>query len=474
MDASTQLTEQQAARRSRTIALIVAASAFMQNLDATVIVTALPALADAFHVGPSDMSVGITAYMLALAAVLPLSGWLADRFGARNVFAAAVAVFTAASVLCAAAQGLTSFTAARVLQGMGGALMGSVGRLVVVRNTDNKNMLNAVALMVWPALAAPIIGPALGGLIVTHGSWPWIFLINIPIGVAGVFLILAFVPKGAHSDPARFDALGLGMASSAMVALVAGLELIAHSPTPAVPMALTIGGLLLGWASYRRFKRHPHPLIPLDALKVRSFTAASLWGGGPHRMAVNATPFLLPLMFQVAFGWSPVKSGLLLLGYFAGNLGIKPFTPQILRRFGLRTTMLWTSSFSAAGVATCCLFGATTPDWAIFAVLAFAGAARSMQFTSLDAMTYCEIPQSMRTGASTLWGVTNQLGAVLGVAFGALAINLSRDVRGAETLALVDFQVAFFALALISLVSLPVFGSLDRDVGADVTGNRPN
>lgn len=459
-------------RRTRRIALIVAAAAFMQNLDGTIIVTALPALGHAFGVEASDMSVGITTYLLALAATLPVMGWLADKFGARNVFAAAVAVFTIASLLCALAQGLTSFVAARALQGMGTALMSSVGRLVVMRNTDNRNMLTAVALMVWPSLAAPIIGPTLGGLIVTYAAWPWIFLVNVPIGIAGVCLILIFIPAGAHGDPPPLDVPGLGLSSAAMVCLVAGLELMAHSPSPIAPAALVLLGLGLGWVAYRRFKGDSRALIPLGALRVQSFRAASLLGGGPFRMAVNATPFLMPLMFQLALGWSPVKSGLVLLGYFAGNLGIKPFTVGVLRRLGFRKALLCTSTFSAVGVAACCLFTPATPDWLIFLILACAGAARSMQFTSLDSLTYCEIPQEMRTGATGLWAVTNQLAAVLGVAFASLAINLSRNARGADQLGLVDFRVALGALAVISLMSLPAFLALPKSVGADVTGHR--
>jgi MFS family permease len=351
-------------------------------------------------------------------------------------------------------------------------MMGSVGRLVVMRNTDNRNMLAAVALMVWPALAAPIIGPALGGLIVTHASWPWIFYVNVPIGIVGLALIIAYISKERVGERQPFDGVGFVLSSGAMICLVAGLESIAHSRNFLGPGLLLAAGVGLGVIAYRRFAMAAHPLIPLDALKVQTFATASIWGGWTFRMTVMATPFVLPLMFQVAFGFSPVRSGLLLLGYFAGNLAMKPFTNAVLRRFGFRQTLIVNIVICTATIAGFALFTAQTPDWIILAMAAASGASRSMQFTCLDSLTYCEIPPSMRTGATTLWGVTNQLAAVMGVAFAAIVLNLSRTLRHGDALTAVDFRITIAGLTLLCIMALPAFLALPKDAGADVTGHR--
>jgi EmrB/QacA subfamily drug resistance transporter len=461
-----------AAHRARIVALIVAAGGFMQALDATVIVTAMPTMAHAFGVRASDLSLGITAYLLAMAAMVPMTGWVADRLGARNVFAGAVAIFTVASLLCALAPNLPAFTAARVLQGICGGLMGSVGRLVVMRNTDNRNMLSSVALMVWPALAAPIIGPVLGGQIVTHASWPWIFLINLPIGVIGLCLTLTFIPKTKAAEPPPLDLMGLVLAAGAMVCLVAALELVPHIRTPWPALAAAAIGATLAVTAWRRFKECPDPLIPLDALKVQTFATASLWGGWTFRMTVAGTPFVLPLLYQLAFGFSPDRAGLLMAGYFAGNLGMKPFTTFVLRMFGFRQVLVCNTLICTVATGSLLLLSPQTTAAATFALTAIAGASRSMQFTALDSLTYCDIPAQRRAGATTVWAMTNQLASVMGVAFPALILGLLPRLRGDAGAGLTDFHTVIIALTVLSVLGLPAFLRLPKDAGADVTGHR--
>ncbi len=460
------------AARSRLMALIVASALFMQGLDSTIITTALPSMALSFGVKPSDLSVGLTSYMLAIAALLPISGWIADRLGPRTVLAGAIVVFTGASILCALAPNLWAFVAARALQGLGAALVGPVGRLVVLRNTAKTDLLNAIALIIWPSLAAPIIGPALGGLIVSYAAWPWIFLVNIPIGVAGLAMVIRFIPNDRAHARHPLDWLGLIAASTSLICIVGGLEAVAHSAAPWGPGAVVAAGVVIGALAVRRFAGHPYPLIPLGALATQTFAVASLWGGTAFRMTVFATPFLLPLMFQVGFGLSPVHSGLLLLAYFAGNLAMKPLTTPLLRRFGFRGILIVFSLLSGGSIAACALFGPATPDWAMAAVLLFSGAARSMQFTSLDTLTYADVEPADRAGATTLAGVTSQVGAVLGIALSAILLNASSLLRGADQVATPDFRLAFVCLGLVSLISLPTYLRLPRSAGAEVTGRR--
>lgn len=465
--------EKAAAARSRLLALITASAFFMQTLDATVITTAIPSMAMTFRVKPSDLSIGITSYMLAVAAVLPMSGWLANRFGPRNVFAAAVVVFTLASVLCALSPDLWSFTAARVLQGAGGALMGPVGRLVVLRNTSKKDLLGAIALIVWPGLTAPVIGPLLGGIIVNYATWPWIFLVNAPIGLAGVILSLRFMPNDRDGKAARFDTPGFVFASGALLGLVGGLEAIAHSAAPLLSIALLILGGAMGYGAVRRFQSHDHPLIPLDATRTHTFAAATLWGGTLSRTAIFGTPFILPLMFQVGFNFSPIRSGTLLLAYFAGNLGIKPFTTPILRRFGFRQVLTVNSVVSGLAIAGCALFSPSSSTAAMSALLLVCGASRSMQFTCLDSLAYADVSPNARAGATTLAGVTMQIAAVLGIAFVAILLNAFAPIAVWRGIAQFDYKLTLVCLGLTCLGALPTYLALARDAGAEVTGHKP-
>jgi EmrB/QacA subfamily drug resistance transporter len=314
-------------------ALIVAAAFFMENLDANIIVTALPAMAVDFAVTPADLSIGITAYLLMLAVFIPLSGWISDRLGARNVFCVAVAVFSLASLLCAVSQSLPQFVVARMLQGAAGALMSPVGRLVVLRATDKRDLIRAIATISWPGLIAPVIAPPLGGLIVTYASWHWIFLLNLPLGILGVLLALRSLPNERQAEMRPFDGRGFVLGALALGCLVLGLDLIGpDSSTWAIAFLVLSAGVVFAVLAVRHARRHPHALFDLDLLRIPTFASASLIGGALTRAAIAGTPFLLPLLFQLGFGLNAFDAGMLLLVYMAGNLAIKPATSFILRR----------------------------------------------------------------------------------------------------------------------------------------------
>jgi EmrB/QacA subfamily drug resistance transporter len=333
-----------------TIALLVAGTFFMENLDATVIVTALPQMANSFGVHPVDLNIGISAYVLTLAVLIPASGWVADRFGARRVFAAAIVIFTVASIMCGLCGSLGSFTAARILQGAGGAMMVPVGRLAVLRSTAKHDLIGAIATITWPGLAAPMLGPPLGGFITTYASWHWIFFLNAPLGLIALILALRLIPN--TKEPTKpFDRVGFTLTGVACFALVYGLDLVSRDGTSWLAAGLSIvSAVIAGALSALHARRKAHPLLDLRALSLRSY-AVTFWGGSLFRIAIGAIPFLLPLLFQVGFAFSPVRSGLFVLAVFAGNLAMKPLTTPILRRLSFRTILITNGLLNAAGIS---------------------------------------------------------------------------------------------------------------------------
>ncbi|MDR3398193.1 MAG: MFS transporter [Pandoraea sp.] len=452
--------------------LLVASTFFMENLDATIITTSLPAMAHDFGVAPSQLSIGLSAYLVALAAFIPASGWLADRLGPRRVFPAAIALFTLASVLCAMSTSLDMFTLFRVLQGLAGAMMVPVGRLIVLRNTPKPALVRAIATITWPGLAAPVLGPALGGFISSTWSWHWIFLINVPLGIAA-FAAALWLVKPSPGQRKPFDLPGFIASGVGASLLMFGVELASRTPAdwPLVIGCLAIGLGAMVW-SIRHFLRAPHPLINLGALRVQTF-AVTVWGGSLFRIAIGSAPFLLPLMFQLAFGMSAVTSGLLMLALFAGNLGIKPATTPIMRRFGFRGVLLGNGVLVAVGFALCALLTATTPLWLIALVLLFGGICRSVQFTTLATMGFADVPPDDMGGAATLFSALQQMTSGLGIALGALVLKVT-EVAGATPFGATSFRWTFVVMGGIALLALIDGLRLPADAGAHVSGHSPS
>ena len=456
------------------IALLVAGAFFMENLDGTVIATALPQMARSFATSPVDLNLGMTAYMLALAVFIPASGWFADRFGARTVFGGAIVGFTVASVLCALSNGLWEFTGARILQGIAGAMMVPVGRLIVVRATEKRDLLQAMGIIVWPGLVAPVLGPPLGGFITTYASWRWIFLLNIPLGIIGIALALAWI--GNDRGPARkpFDWAGFALGGGACVTFMYGIELLGRQDAAWTEIGiLGAVALVLGALSWRHAQRHPHALLDLGALKVPSF-AVAIWGGSLFRIAISTAPFLLPLLFQVGFGLDAFHSGLLVLTLFAGNLARKTVTTPVLKRWGFRTTLLGNGLVVVVAAAACAFFTPATPWPVIGAVLFVNGLARSMQFTSLSTLSLSEIPGPQVSAASTLSSMVQQMTMGMGIAFGALCLRLGAVIEGnaTGTPSVMDFRIAFALVAVVALAALFDVRRLAPDAGAEVSGHR--
>ena len=456
------------------IALLVAAAFFMENLDGTVIATALPQMARSFAMSAVDLNLGMTAYMLTLAVFIPASGWIADRFGARSVFGGAILGFTVASVLCALSSGLWSFTLARILQGVAGAMMVPVGRLVVVRATEKRDLMRMIGIIVWPGLVAPVLGPPLGGFITTYASWRWIFLLNVPLGLAGIVFAYILIRNERGLDERPFDWLGFGLGGGACVSFMYGIELLGRQDAAWGGIGGCIGvAAVLGILAWRHARRHAHPLVDLHALQIPSF-AVAVWGGSLFRIAISTAPFLLPLLFQVGFGMDAFHSGLLVLALFAGNLTMKTVTNPVLRRFGFRATLIGNGLVVVLAAAACAFFTPATPWPAIAAVLFVNGLCRSMQFTSLTTLSLAEVPASRVSGASTLSSMVQQMTMGMGIAFGALALRIAAFVEGnaTGTPTVMDFRIAFGLVAALALAALFDVRRLAPDAGAEVSGHR--
>jgi len=458
------------AGRAKIVALVVAVSFFMQLLDSTIVVTSLPQMGASFGVEPLEMSIGLTVYMLTMAAFIPLAGWLGDRFGARNIFMAAIALFTIASVFCGLAEGLAEFIAARAVQGFAAALMTPVGRVIVLKNAPKSELVNAVALITWPALIAPVVGPMLGSFITTYLNWRWNFFINIPIGIVGLALVWRFVPASREERAGKFDVIGFILSSTSLTLLLTGLEAFAHEAIPDVVIAgLLIGGTALGALATLHFRRTETPLLDLTSFAVETFAISTLSAGTAMRVAINATPFLIPLLFQVGFGFDAVTTGTFVLAYFLGNLTMKSVTTPTLRLFGFRTVLVVNGLLASASIAACALLCPDTPEIIGFALLFFAGLTRSMQFTALNTIGFADITPAQRSSASTLSSMFQQVSMLLGIAIAAAVLNLSQILRKGETVALLDFRYAFVVVGLLGAVASLRFLALAPAAGSEVS-----
>ncbi|MBA8063248.1 MFS transporter [Citrobacter freundii] len=453
-------------------ALLVAGAFFMEFIDGTVIATALPDMAKSFGVEAVDLNIGISAYLITLAVLIPASGWIADRFGARKVFSLALAIFTLASVLCGLSTSLESFVAMRILQGVGGALMVPVGRLAVLRTTPKHQLITAIATLTWPALVAPIIGPPLGGFITSYANWRWIFFINVPLGLLAIALALRFIPD-IHDDERRpFDIPGFIATSVAMVSLVYAMELLgAQQPQGWLTAGLLTLEVVTFLFALRHFRHAAWPMIRLDALQVPTFRV-TMYGGSLFRASISAVPFLLPLMFQVGFGMNAFHAGSLVLAVFVGNLTIKPATTPLIRWLGFKKLLLINGALNVLALLACALITPQTPVWVILLVLYLGGVFRSIQFTGVSTLAFADVPASQMSYANTLFSTATQLAVGLGISLAAIGIRMGDEVS--KWLALshvpgISFRLAFVVIAIICLIGMVDTLRLTRDAGCAVS-----
>ncbi len=453
---------------NRIIPLVLAIALFMEQMDSNVISTSLPAIAADIGTSPIALKLALTAYLVALAVFIPISGWMADRFGAKNVFRAAIAVFVVGSIACAAANSLTAFVVSRFLQGMGGAMMTPVGRLVLVRSTPRSELVSAMAWLTIPAMVGPLVGPPVGGFITTFLTWHWIFLINVPIGAVGIWFATRFLPDNDERIVKRLDWPGFFLSGLAMSGVVFGLSVVS---LPALPPAIgfvTVAiGLVCSVLYIIHARRSADPLLDLRLFDNQVFRSAVL-GGSIFRFGIGAIPFLLPLMFQLGFGFTPFQSGMITFVSAIGAISMKFGAKRIFAKIGFRRALISGSIISAGFIAVNSLFTPMTPIWIILSFLLVGGFARSLFFTGVNALAYAEIPDEKTSQATPITAVAQQVSLAIGVALAGGVLEISSGVRGAP-LALVDFHVGFIVVALVSAVAFFWFARLSPEAGRELS-----
>jgi EmrB/QacA subfamily drug resistance transporter len=462
-----------AAPRSMVVPLIVACALFMENLDGTVITTALPAMAESFGTSPIHLSLGITVYMFSLGIFIPISGWVADRFGARTVFRAAIGVFTLGSILCGLTNGIVELALARIVQGIGGAMMVPVGRLVLLRSVEKTDLVRAMAYLTVPALVGPVLGPPVGGFITTFLSWRWIFFLNVPIGLLGMVLVTFLLEDQRADRRAPFDWLGFFLTGVALSAIMYDSDLVARPDVSGwVLWGLLALGLAVGLWAVLYERRQADPLVDLSLLRIPTFEAC-IWGGSIFRVAAGALPFLLPLLLQVGFGMSAFASGLLTCGSALGSFLMKLTTGPILRRFGFRRVLIGNTIISAGSLLVCAFFSVSTPVVLVFLLLLGGGFFRSLQYTCLNTLAYADIEPDKMSAATSFSSMMQQLSNGMGVAVGAILLHTMLSLRGASPaeLGVGDVHMAFVAVTILCLLCLPFFLRLLPRAGAVVSGH---
>jgi len=452
--------------------MIVGCALFMEMLDATVISTALPAMAKSLGEDPIKLNLAITSYLLSLAVFIPISGWMADRFGARTVFRTAIIIFTTGSVFCGFSNSLPELVASRILQGFGGAMMVPVGRLIVLKTIAKSELVTAMSYLTVPAVLGPVVGPPVGGFIVTYYSWRWIFFINVPIGALGFMLVTWYIPNIREDEVFPLDFRGFLLTGLGLAGLVSGFESIGRGVIPAsiIMCVMATGGVCMALYILHS-KRISYPIVDLSLLKIPTFLVATL-GGGLFRMGIGALPFLLAMLLQVVFGLSPFASGMLTFTSAAGALFMKTTATPIIRRLGFRTILISNGVLSAFIMMSYALFRPTTPHFLIVAALLSGGFFRSLQFTALGTLAYADVPDRLMSSASTLSSMAQQLFLSLGVALGAMLLHMSLRASGSTQLSTHDFMPAFIVMGFLALLSSLFFVPLEYHAGDEVSGRQ--
>ena len=458
-------------QRNILIPLIVACALFMENMDSTVIATSLPAIAHDIGENPLALKLALTSYLVSLAVFIPISGWVADRYGSRSVFAAAIVVFVGGSLLCAASTSLVAFVVSRFLQGIGGAMMVPVGRLVLMRAIPKHDYVAALNYLTIPALLGPVTGPALGGAITLYLHWRFIFLINVPIGVLGLYLVLRHIPNIRETSIPAFDMRGFVLSGVGLSVLMLGFSALGGHLMP-VPVALgcIVAGITAVALYVLHARRVAYPVLDLRLLSLPTFFNGVV-AGSVFRAGLGATPFLLPLLFQLGFGLNPLQSGLLTCMTAVGAMFMKTLTVFILRRYGFRTILSLNGIAASASVVAFGLFTQSTPHVVIATVLLLSGCLRSLQFTALNAITFADIAHEKMSQASSFSSMAQRLSQSAGIAAGAYILQLSSTFQGHETIMASDFWPAFLAIGAISAAAPLVHLRLAPQAGIEVSGH---
>ena len=457
----------------RTIALIVGAAMFMEQLDGTVLATALPSMARELGVAATSLSIALTSYLISLAIFIPVSGRIADRFGARNVFRTAIVIFLVGAITCANAPNVITLVLARFFEGIGGALMMPVGRLVLMRNVEKRDLIHATSWVLIPAVVGPILGPPVGGFIVTYlHSWRWIFYLNVPTGLIGIVLVSLFIPNSRGEVPEKPDYRGVFLSSLSLGLFLFGFELISHEGLLYLALSFLTVGTLLGVLYVYHARRTEDPILDISLMKIPTF-GTSVMAGAITRVTQGAHPYLLPLMMQLGFGLSAAQSGAMTLATALGSIAAKPVAPTLLRRFGFRDTLVVNGFFASSGYMICGLFRPGWPLPVMFALMVLSGFFMSIQFTGFNTIAYDEVSQARMGAATSFYTTFQQLMLSVGICSGAAALQAAMVLRGHAKPLFSDFTAAFWAVAAVSLLATIWNRRFAHDAGHEISGHTP-
>ena len=458
----------------RLLPWLVAVAFFMQSLDTTILNTAVPAIAEAMKVTPLDMKSVLASYTLSLAVFIPISGWMADRFGTRRVFASAIGLFTLGSLLCGLSVNISMLVACRVLQGMGGAMMVPVGRMTMVRAFPKSELIRAMSFVSIPSLIGPMLGPISGGLIVHYLHWSVVFFVNIPVGLAGLYLVYRFLPDYREANTHPIDIVGLILFGSGISLLSYVLEVFGDNSLGNIEIAglLVLSGALL--AGYGIKATHtPFPLLQLGLFRLRTFRAA-VCGSFFSRLGLGGLPFLFPLLYQIGLGYSPVESGLLVMPQAMAAMGLKMIVPTILARLGYRNVLVGNTLILGVLIMLFATIDVGTPAWRIALQAFILGFFTSTQYTSMNTLVYADVNGRQTSAASTIASTGQQMSISFGVAAASLiaALFVPVSLRSEPAALIHGVHQAFIILGVMTMASFVIFMTLKKNDGGAVSGRR--
>ena len=455
----------------RLLPWLVAVAFFMQSLDTTILNTAVPAIALAMDVTPLNVKSVLASYTLSLAVFIPVSGWLADRFGTRRVFVAAIAVFCLGSLLCGLSTSIEMLVACRVLQGVGGAMMMPVGRMTLARTYGKADLVRAMSFVAIPSLIGPMIGPVAGGAIVHWLHWSVVFFVNIPVGLVGLYFVGRYLPDYREKKTHPLDMLGLVLFGGGIALLSYVLEVFGDNTLSGeeIVVLLAVSAVMLAGYGIRAMLT-AFPLLNLGLFRIRTFRAA-VNGGFFTRLGLGGIPFLFPLLYQIGLGFSPIQSGLLVLPQAVASIGLKSFMPAILARFGYRNVLVFNTIVVGLLIMSFATVGAETPIWRIVVQAFVLGLFTSMQYTSMNTLVYADVSGPQTSGASTIASTGQQLSISFGVAGASLiaAMFVPAEMHSHAGAMIYGVQQAFLILGVMTVASSIVFMELRADDGGDIS-----